>query len=102
MLREIYCEQFHQKRIEFDDGLNVVLGTSTGDNSIGKSTLMLIIDFVFGGKTYSEETDILEKVGPHRICLNLSLIKNTIILLSTTIKVMKCGYAMKNMSKSIS
>lgn len=68
MLREIYCEQFHQKRIEFDKGLNVVLGTNTGDNSIGKSTLMLIIDFVFGGKKYSEETDILEKVGQHKIC----------------------------------
>lgn len=75
MLREIYCEQFHQKRIEFDDGLNVVLGTSTGDNSIGKSTLMLIIDFVFGGKTYSEETDILEKVGPHRICFKFEFNK---------------------------
>ena len=39
MLHEIYCEQFHQKRIVFNPGLSVVLGTNAGDNSIGKSTL---------------------------------------------------------------
>lgn len=27
MLHEIYCEQFHQKRIVFNPGLSVVLGT---------------------------------------------------------------------------
>lgn len=68
MLREIYCEEFHQKRIEFSDGLNVVLGTKTADNSIGKSTFMLIIDFVFGGSTYANSTDILDNVTPHNIC----------------------------------
>lgn len=32
MLYEIYCQEFHQKRIMFNEGLNVVLGTNTGDN----------------------------------------------------------------------
>ena len=68
MLREIFCEEFHQKKIEFSDGLNVVLGTNTADNSIGKSTFMLIIDFVFGGNTYAYATDILNNVAPHNIC----------------------------------
>lgn len=67
MLCEIFCEQFHQKSITFHDGLNVVLGTSKADNSIGKSTLMLIVDFAFGGNTYTEATDILENVGEHSI-----------------------------------
>ncbi len=67
MLCEIYCEQFHQKRIIFHDGLNVVLGTSKADNSIGKSTLMLIVDFAFGGNTYTEAYDILHNVGEHSI-----------------------------------
>ena len=53
MLHEIYCEQFHQKRIVFNPGLSVVLGTNTGDNSIGKSTFLLIVDYVFGGSTYA-------------------------------------------------
>ena len=68
MLREIYCEEFHQKKIEFSDGLNVVLGTNTADNSIGKSTFMLVVDFVFGGSTYAKSTDILNNVDPHNIC----------------------------------
>ena len=68
MLREIYCEEFHQKKIEFSDGLNVVLGTKTADNSIGKSTFMLVVDFVFGGSTYAKSTDILNNVDPHNIC----------------------------------
>ena len=59
MLREIYCEEFHQKHITFHDGLNVVLGSPKADNSIGKSTLMLIVDFAFGGDTYVEASDIL-------------------------------------------
>lgn len=68
MLREIYCDEFHQKKIEFSDGLNVVLGTKTADNSIGKSTFMLVVDFVFGGSTYAKSTDILNNVDPHNIC----------------------------------
>ena len=51
MLSEIFCEKFHQKKVTFGNNLNVVLGTNTGDNSIGKSTFLLIIDFVFGGST---------------------------------------------------
>lgn len=67
MLAEIYCEEFHQKRIEFRNTLNVVLGTNTGDNSIGKSTFMLIVDYAFGGSTYAKATDILNNVGKHDI-----------------------------------
>lgn len=67
LLREISCDEFHQKKIEFNDGFNVVLGTDSGDNSIGKSTFMLIIDFVFGGSTYASQTDIINNVGDHRI-----------------------------------
>lgn len=67
MLCEIYCEEFHQKKIHFRKGFNVVLGTNTGDNSIGKSTFMLIIDFVYGGSAYSKSSDILHNVGNHTI-----------------------------------
>lgn len=67
MLYEICCDQFHQKKIIFNAGLSVVLGTNTGDNSIGKSTFLLIVDYVFGGNTYSETTDIIDNVGSHDI-----------------------------------
>lgn len=67
MLNEIYCEHFYQKQVTFNNGLNVVLGTDTGYNSIGKSTFLLIIDFVFGGNTYAEAVDIKENIGNHDI-----------------------------------
>lgn len=38
--------------IRFKEGLNVVLGKEDGAMSIGKSTALLAIDFVFGGDTY--------------------------------------------------
>lgn len=67
MLHEIYCEQFHQKRITFNEGLSVVLGTNTGDNSIGKSTFLLVVDYAFGGSTYAKAEDIINNVGVHDI-----------------------------------
>ena len=77
MLREIYCDKFHQKRIVFNPGLSVVLGTNTGDNSIGKSTFLLIVDYVFGGSTYASTADIIENVGSHDICFTFVFGKET-------------------------
>lgn len=68
MLVEIYCEQFHQKRVPFHSGLNVVLGSDSGTNSIGKSTFLLIVDFAFGGSAYGHSSDILNHVQAHDIC----------------------------------
>lgn len=67
MLYEIICDKFKEKRIEFHLGLNTVLGTEQGDNSIGKSTFLLIIDFVFGGTAYAISQDIIKNVGVHDI-----------------------------------
>ena len=67
MLSEIFCDKFYQKTIRFDAGLNVVLGTPNADNSIGKSTLLLIIDYAFGGDTYAKASDIVKNIGEHKI-----------------------------------
>ena len=69
MLVEIYCDKFLQKRIKFNDGLNVVLGGAKANNSIGKSTLLQIIDYCFGGDTYcgKKDNDIRKNVGDHII-----------------------------------
>lgn len=67
MLIEVYCQKFKNKRITFKKGLNVVLGSNTGENSIGKSTFLLIIDYIFGGSTYSNCYDVLNNVGDHDI-----------------------------------
>ena len=71
MLKKISCELFKvngQKRepIRFHKGLNIILGGGTGVNSIGKSTMLLIIDFVFGGNTYLS-SDAVKQLGNHNI-----------------------------------
>jgi hypothetical protein len=54
--------------IIFNPGLNTVLGDQAGTNSIGKSTFLMIIDFVFGGNDYIEKsTDVQRHVGQHII-----------------------------------
>jgi hypothetical protein len=72
MLAEISCNKFiddgeQRGPIEFGPSLNVVLGSSDGSNSIGKSTFLLIVDFAFGGSEYAKSKTTLENVGPHKI-----------------------------------
>ena len=73
MLVEIRCDEFisyGEKRppITFHTGLNTVLGDETGSNSIGKSTFLMIVDFVFGGNDYvTRSLDVQKQVGPHSI-----------------------------------
>ena len=76
MLREIYCEKFFcegkiRKPIIFHQGLNTVLGSDSGSNSIGKSTFLMILDFVFGGMDYLEKSsDVHKNIGAHIICFS--------------------------------
>ena len=74
MLKKISCDKFISNgqirpAIEFHKGLNTVLGSSDAKNSIGKSTLLMIIDFVFGGKDYLKKKtkDAVENIGHHTI-----------------------------------
>ena len=73
MLIEIFCDKFKSNnetrpKIIFSPGLNVVHGSDNGNNSIGKSTFLMIIDFVFGGKDYVEKlTEVSNNVGDHII-----------------------------------
>lgn len=52
--------------IVFKKGLNVVLGKDDGAMSIGKSSALLAIDFVFGGNTYVK-SDAVKQEGHHTI-----------------------------------
>lgn len=52
MLKRITCDKFKTQPEDFRPGLNVILGSSDGSNAIGKSTFLLILDFVFGGDNY--------------------------------------------------
>lgn len=52
--------------IHFKPGLNVILGKEDGAMSIGKSSSLLAIDFVFGGNTYIQ-SDGVKQEGHHTI-----------------------------------
>lgn len=66
MLKQISSNVFRQKTIIFHSGLNTVLGDDEGSNSIGKSSLLMIIDFVFGGNSYiKENSDTVRHLGHH-------------------------------------
>ncbi|WP_314353553.1 DUF2326 domain-containing protein [uncultured Granulicatella sp.] len=71
MLKMIKSDSFiekgeKRKPIYFHKGLNVVMGNDTGANSIGKSTFLMIIDFIFGGEDYiNKSVDTQEEVGTH-------------------------------------
>ena len=72
MLIEISCEKFKCKGkvrepIKFHSGLNIIQGQDSGENSIGKSTFLLAVDFAFGGDTYAEKSTITNKIGHHFI-----------------------------------
>ena len=73
MLVEVQCDKFIKhgeirKPIQFHAGLNTVIGDDNGSNSVGKSTFLMILDFVFGGKDYVNKClDVQENVGEHTI-----------------------------------
>ena len=66
MLKKIICDIFLQKEIIFYEGLNAIVGDDVASNSIGKSTMLMIIDFVFGGDDYiNKNHDVVDNLGHH-------------------------------------
>ena len=66
MLKKIYCDKFLQKEVKFHNGLNAIVGDNIASNSIGKSTMLMIIDFVFGGEDYIKKNhDTVDQLGHH-------------------------------------
>lgn len=73
MLVELWCDKFmdgdrRRERIAFHPGLNAIVGSDDARNSIGKTTMLLVIDFAFGGDSYVRlSTDVTDNVGDHTI-----------------------------------
>lgn len=71
MLAEMTSPVFREKGkprlpIRFKKGWNIVLGKEGGENSIGKSSALLTIDFAFDGNSYLDG-DGVEHIGAHTI-----------------------------------
>lgn len=73
MLKEIQCDEFKSNDairpvIVFHSGLNAVVGNESGTNSVGKSTFLMILDFVFGGDDYIKKSkEVHRNLEPHFI-----------------------------------
>lgn len=64
MLKELRCEQLIEKKLEFNSGLNVLAGPSDGTNSIGKSSVLMLLDFAFSGDDFIKLcSDVIDNVG---------------------------------------
>jgi uncharacterized protein YydD (DUF2326 family) len=76
MLTYIECEWFTDKRITFKEKLNIVVGDRANSNSIGKSTLLKVVDFIYGGDTLiTHSKDVHETLGHHSYVFKLTLDK---------------------------
>lgn len=68
MLKWLKCDAFapQYRELNFDPGLNIILGDDAGSSAIGKTAFLNIIDYVFGGDAYYSG-DIQRNVGIHTI-----------------------------------
>ena len=78
MLYEMECDKFVEKKngvtiprgkIRFYEYLNTVMGDEKGENSLGKSTFLLAVDFCFGGSAYVNQ----------KICKVVQFVDNHVI-----------------------
>jgi hypothetical protein len=66
MLVEIRTDVFRQGPVVFREGLNVILGDENATNSIGKSSLLMVIDFAFGGRSLLDHNkDLVVELDHH-------------------------------------
>lgn len=64
MLKRIFCDKLVQSSLTFSSGLNSLVGSHSGSNSIGKSSVLMMIDFCFGGDDFLKTSpDVFEQVG---------------------------------------
>lgn len=80
MLLRVWSPVFRHGRkprpvITMHAGVNIVEGAGEAQNSIGKSTLLQIIDFIYGGKDFlsSDAVRLPQAVGHHTIYFSLRL-----------------------------
>lgn len=84
MLYEIKCEKLIENSLKFHNGLNSVIGADDAHNSIGKSSILMLIDFAFGGDDFITKCDdIFKNVGHMEILITYKFDKEFIFIRST-------------------
>lgn len=94
MLKQIKCSLFTEQTITFHKGLNTIVGDDNAANSIGKSTALMIIDFVFGGSDYIRKSDAVHNLDPHEFYFSFVFGKEELYFMRSTAEykyVYKCN-----------
>ena len=65
MLKSISCDKILDSPLSFKTGLNAVVGADDAHNSIGKSSILMLIDFAFGGGDFPDKCDDVIKNVDH-------------------------------------
>ncbi|WP_321406926.1 DUF2326 domain-containing protein [Tolumonas auensis] len=64
MLKELRCEKLLKNKLTFHSGLNALTGPDDGANSIGKSSVLMLIDFALAGDDFLKLcANVIENVG---------------------------------------
>jgi hypothetical protein len=68
LLNSITCEKLIETPLKFNKGLNAVVGADDAHNSIGKSSILMLIDFSFGGSDFPIKCDdVIRNVGHFKV-----------------------------------
>ncbi|MEH6446817.1 MAG: DUF2326 domain-containing protein [Oceanospirillaceae bacterium] len=68
MLKSISCEKLIDTPLIFKHGLNAVIGADDAHNSIGKSSVLMLIDFAFGGSDFPNKCDdVIRHIGNFKV-----------------------------------
>ena len=64
MLKELRCNKLIKEKLEFNDGFNALVGPDDGANSIGKSSVLMLIDFSLSGDDFINLcSDVIDNAG---------------------------------------
>ncbi len=77
MLKSIKCEKIIDSCLNFKKGLNSIIGADDAHNSIGKSSILMLIDFCFGGSDFITKCDdVIKNVGQLSVYITFSFDKD--------------------------
>lgn len=93
MLVNLCCDKLIENNLSFGTGLNVLKGDDLATNSIGKSSVLMLIDFCFGGNDFINLcSDVIEEVGDLNVTFTFNFNKEPHCFLRNTYEPNKVIY----------
>ena len=85
MLKSLSCEKLIKTPLTFKEGLNAVVGADDAYNSIGKSSILMLLDFAFGGSDFPYNCDdVIRNIGHLEVSIEFEFEKNKHVFFRNT------------------